>query len=81
MIIRKIYFDMDGVLADFAGGVRDLCHIEPTPLNGKRDIKYDDLMWNEIKKIDHFYKNLNFCPVQKKCLTLFPQNMARRVKY
>ena len=27
--IKKIYIDMDGVLADFAGGVRTLCGVEP----------------------------------------------------
>lgn len=29
MEVKKIYFDMDGVLADFAGGVRELCGMEP----------------------------------------------------
>ena len=31
MTIRKIYLDMDGVLADFDSGVRELCGIEPPP--------------------------------------------------
>ena len=31
MVIRKIYLDMDGVLADFDSGVRELCGIEPPP--------------------------------------------------
>ena len=29
MNIKKIYFDMDGVLADFDRGVIKLCGIEP----------------------------------------------------
>jgi len=32
MRYEKIYFDMDGVLADFAKGVRELCGMEPSPL-------------------------------------------------
>ena len=56
---------MDGVLADFAGGVRELCNMEPTPLNGKRDVKYDDLMWEKIKGVDHFYAKLEPIPGAK----------------
>ena len=29
MEVSRIYFDMDGVLADFDRGVRDLCGLEP----------------------------------------------------
>lgn len=54
----KIYFDMDGVLADFQKGVLDLCHMEPTPLNGKRDFHYDDRMWAAIREVGHFYAKL-----------------------
>ncbi len=65
MTIRKIYFDMDGVLADFSQGVRELCGMEPTPLNGKRDAQYDDLMWTEIAKVEHFYLELKQMPGAK----------------
>ena len=65
MNVKKIYFDLDGVLADFEGGVQSLCNMTPTPLNGERDIKYDDLMWQEIKKVEHFYKKLKPMPGAK----------------
>ena len=61
----KIYFDMDGVLADFQRGVRELCGMEPTPLKGKRDAKYDDQMWAAIKEVDHFYGKLEIMPGAK----------------
>ncbi len=57
-----IYLDMDGVLADFNRGVSELCHMEATPLNGKRSAKYDDQMWLAIKKVDHFYEKLELMP-------------------
>lgn len=59
MDIKKIYIDMDGVLADFAGGVRTLCGMEPLPHNAKhRNRAYDDEMWDRIRKCDHFYNRL-----------------------
>ena len=65
MKVTKIYFDMDGVLADFEKGIRELCHMEPQPQNGKRDAKTDDLMWETIKKIDRFYDRLDLMPGAK----------------
>ena len=35
MEVEKIYFDMDGVLADFERGVREICGIEPPDQNAK----------------------------------------------
>ena len=38
MNVEKIYFDMDGVLADFECGVREICGVIPPDQNAK-DIK------------------------------------------
>ena len=65
MNVEKIYFDMDGVLADFEKGVRELCHMEPQPQNGKRSAKVDDLMWEAIREVDHFYDRLDLMPGAK----------------
>ena len=60
MEIKKIYIDMDGVLADFAGGVRKLCGLEPLSQNDKhRDRTLDDEMWERIRKCDNFYNRLD----------------------
>lgn len=70
MEVKKIYFDMDGVLADFAGGVRELCGMEPVSQNAKnKDSSEEDRMWKAIKDAGHFYDKLEILPgasVQRK---------------
>ena len=55
MRTERIFFDMDGVLADFDNGVRALCRMEPVPQNEKRYPGYDDILWEHVKQVDHFY--------------------------
>ena len=50
----KIYFDLDGVLVDFDGGVRRLCKIEPVNLE-KHTREEDDAMWDKVREVPHFY--------------------------
>ncbi len=61
MEVEKIYFDMDGVLADFDRGVRELCHREP--LNQMTSTPEEDLkLWDAIRPIEHFYDLLEILP-------------------
>lgn len=60
--IEKIYFDMDGVLANFDEGVRTLCGMEPLPQNAERTPGYDDALWAHIRKVPHFYNLLEPMP-------------------
>ena len=61
MKIKKIYFDMDGVLADFDRGVKELCGIEPLD-QAKKTPADDDRMWEAIKNVGHFYDRLEPMP-------------------
>ena len=64
MEISRIYFDMDGVLADFNRGVRELCGMEaPDPMNAAPE--QDDLMWERIREAGHFYDRLELMPGAK----------------
>ena len=61
-----IYLDMDGVLANFERGVKELCGIEPLSQNGKRqDLQLDALMWERIRETEHFYDRLELMPGAK----------------
>lgn len=61
MNIEKIYFDMDGVLADFDRGIRELCHMDS--LNQAHKSKEaDDAMWEAVKNVAHFYDKLEPIP-------------------
>ena len=65
--VEKIYFDMDGVLADFERGVREICGIEPPDQNAKHHKPgHDDEMWAKIKQSTHFYDYLEFMPGAEK---------------
>lgn len=48
---------MDGVLADFERGVREMCHIEPVD-QGKATNFETDRLWEAVKKVPHFYLKL-----------------------
>ena len=64
MTAEKIYFDMDGVLADFDRGVRELCGMEAFDQGGRSPAE-DDIMWDAIRKVDHFYDRLELMPGAK----------------
>ena len=61
MRIKKIYFDMDGVLADFERGVKEMCGMEVPPQDPKYDSE-NDMMWERIRQVEHFYDRLKPMP-------------------
>ena len=52
---------MDGVLADFNRGVKELCGLEPLDQAKKTDAD-DDIMWEAIKNVENFYDKLELIP-------------------
>ena len=61
MNITKLYFDMDGVLADFDRGVRELLGFEPK-LQGVFDPAADDRLFAAIQRCHNFYAKLEPIP-------------------
>lgn len=61
MNISKIYFDMDGVLADFDRGVEELAHF-PRHNQADQDDEKVDAMWDAVRRISHFYDRLEPLP-------------------
>lgn len=61
MEVRKIYFDMDGVLADFNRGIKELCGLEPVD-QAKKKPAQDDEMFAAMRAVSHFYDQLKPIP-------------------
>lgn len=61
MEIKKIYFDLDGVLADFDRGVEEILGLLALPQTAKTEAQ-DDELFAAMAKADHFYDHLNFMP-------------------
>ncbi len=61
MTVTKIYFDMDGVLADFNRGVKELCNIEPVDQETATSAE-KSVLWKAVRQIDHFYGRLELIP-------------------
>ncbi len=55
MQIKKIYFDMDGVLADFNRGIIELCGMQPVDQSNN---KSDNDIWDGVRRVEYFYDKL-----------------------
>ena len=58
MTVSKIYFDMDGVLADFDGYVKNQLGMEYSA-EQKCWLPDQDAMWAKAKEVPHFYDQLS----------------------
>lgn len=61
MEIKKIYFDMDGVLSDFDRGIEELCGMPPRNQEYTSEAQ-DDLLWSKVRQIPHFFDRLEKMP-------------------
>lgn len=80
MEVEKIFFDMDGVLADFERGVRELCGIEPAPQGPQWKPGCDDAMWVGIQKVEHFYDRLEMIPGAKDLFASLHERYGDRIE-
>ncbi len=79
MEISKIYFDMDGVLADFDQGVEQLAHF-PRHNQAEQDDAKVDAMWDAVRKVPHFYDRLEPMPGALEMLRLVREEFGERVE-
>ena len=59
--INMIYYDMDGVMADFDRGVKELLGLEPID-QGNHTAEQDDVMFARMREVGHFYGKLEPIP-------------------
>lgn len=57
MDVNKIYFDLDGVLADFDRGLTELCGMGHVDQNMKNDA-VDEEMFSGMRRVGNFYYQL-----------------------
>jgi hypothetical protein len=62
MEVKKIYFDLDGVMANFEKGVHDMCGMDPFSHEDEPFTGFDDEMWDKIRDVGHFYDKLELMP-------------------
>lgn len=77
MEVKKIFFDLDGVLADFDRGVQELCGMEVVPQD-QRSPETDNAMWEKIREEGHFYDKLELMPGAKKLFDTVYQKYGDR---
>lgn len=65
MEISKIYFDLDGVLADFDRGVHELCGMDAASHDDDLIPGSEVEMWDKIRDVGHFYDKLELMPGAK----------------
>ena len=61
MQIKNIYFDMDGVLADFDRGLKELCNFEKVDQSLATE-ENDRALWQAVRNASHFYGRLEPMP-------------------
>lgn len=76
-MFKKIYFDMDGVLADFERGVEELAGFKKQNQSAA-SANQDNSMWDAIKKVPHFYDKLELMPGAKELFDYIYTNYGDR---
>lgn len=77
MEIKKIYIDMDGVLADFDRGVEELLNL-PAVNQSKKKPSQDDAMFTAMREIEHFYDKLEVMPGAKRMFDIIYEEYGDR---
>lgn len=79
MEVNKIYLDMDGVLADFGRGVREMCGLEPMD-QMKATPSDNDRLWAAVAQVDHYYGRLKMIPGADVMLRVLMEKYGGRVE-
>ncbi len=76
MEVERIYFDMDDVLVDFTGAVRDQCGLE---IKGENAVS-DDILFESIRILGDFYQRAKPIPGSLELFTSLRKRYGDRVE-
>lgn len=78
-MVDKIYFDLDGVLADFERGIKEICGLKVRNQNEKDYSQAEeDKMWLSVKEAKHFYDRLELMAKAKEMFDAIYQKYGER---
>ncbi|MBP3195035.1 MAG: hypothetical protein J6M05_05160 [Cardiobacteriaceae bacterium] len=78
--VEKIYIDLDGVLADFDGGVLKFCGYKLPDYNLPREKVFNEKLWQDLSQVPNFYRKLELILGAKELFNFAVEKFGNKVE-